>query len=114
MPKIAGDTNALGRDVNNAYKVPTNLETGTVIDWDVNTIFYNEINANKTYTFANLIEGQMIILAIKNTSASTITVDFPTLVSAYYVNAINSGKENIYTFIRINNKTYVTVVDGMA
>jgi hypothetical protein len=114
MPKLGGDSNAIGKDLNHAYKAPTDLSSSTVIDWDENSIFFNTISANKTYTFSNMVEGQTIVFIVKNTGASAITLTFPTLVSIYFVNTVQPGKENIYTFLRCNSKTYVTVIDGMA
>lgn len=113
MPSISGnDINAKAKSINLAHKVPTFLNGSTNVDWSLNTIFYDIIAANKTYTFSNVSEGLIVVLTVKNTSGSTITLTFPTLLGSSTTLNVLSNKENVYTFIRSNNKTYVTVLDG--
>jgi len=81
------------------------------VDWSLGDTFYKDISTSSTFTFSNLANGKTIIVILKNTGASDITVTFPTsLKSGILYNIISPNKENIYTFIRSNNKTYASVV----
>lgn len=107
MPKLSGDSNVLGRSINYAYKPSTDLLSNTNIDWSLNLNYYNNISSNKTYTFSNTIENQTIVLVIKNTGASTITLGFPTLLKNLdFQYTVLAGKTTIYTFLKLNNVIY--------
>lgn len=90
------------------------LAAGTNIDWSQGNSFYNNISANKTYTFSNVRNGNTVILLVKNTSGSTITLILPSNVNNSIILTVAAGKTNVYTFIRSNGFTYAAVVDGMS
>lgn len=114
MPKITGNANALAQSFNHAYKEPVDLSTETNIDWGLNSLFYNNISSNKTYTFSNMIEGQTITLKIKNTGASTITLTFPSLLKNLdFQNTVLAGKTTVYTFFRLNSLTFAIAAIDM-
>jgi hypothetical protein len=56
--------------------------SGVAIDWSLGGVFYKDISSAGTYTFtfSNNTNGRTIILTVKNTSGSTITLAFPTLI----------------------------------
>lgn len=84
------------------------------IDWSAADTFYKLISTNTTFTFSNLAIGQKTVI-LKNTGASNIQVTFPSgILSSGSLNVIiQPNKENIYTFIRSNGKTYVVSVTDM-
>ena len=92
------------------------LITALNIDWALGPFFYRDISASSTFTFSNLVEGKTISVAIRNTSASEITVIFPTVIkSSAFVNTVKSSlKETVFTFMRINGKTYAASVGDMS
>jgi hypothetical protein len=84
---------------------------GTNIDWSTGDTFYKEISTSSFFTFSNEENGKTILVILKNTGASNITITFPSaLKSGTLYNIVSPLKENIYTFVRSNNKTYVTAV----
>lgn len=88
------------------YNIPS-----TVIDWTQGDTQYQLISSNTTYTFSNALNGQTILVIIKNTGVNDITLTFPTaLKSGVLNNIVSPGKENIYTFVKSNNKFYVSVI----
>ena len=99
-----------------AYNLPASSITGTVIDWTLYNAFFKDISANTTFTFSNLVEGKTITVALRNTTGATVlTVNWPTAkVDPGYSGAINPGKDAIFTFMRINNTTYLTAVKDFA
>jgi hypothetical protein len=115
MPNIGGnDANAKGMSVNLALKTVTDIGVSTAIDWTLNTSYFNIITANKTFTFSNVTDNKIIIVAIRNNSAGTITLTWPTVVQNLMINTVSPSRENVYTFIRSNGKIYATCLDGMA
>lgn len=102
--------------VPNIINYDVDLVETTDINWSVGNIFRNSFSTSgtKTYTFSNQLAGQVLILIVKNTSGSPITLSFPTLVNNSITLTVANNKENVYTFIRSNGKTYATVVDGLA
>ena len=112
LPNSSVTYNMLAPDVQAAILNISNIDIGalTNIDWSLGNTFFNQINISKSYTFSNLVNGKIIVVAIKNTSGSTITVTFP---AGYKKNLDFSGSvlasyENVYTIIRSNNTTYIT------
>lgn len=102
---VIGGTGA-GGGLPTDYNIPS-----TVINWAEGDTQYQEISSNRTYTFSNDLNGQTILVIIKNTGVSDITLTFPTaLKSGILNNIVSPGKENIYTFVKSNNKIYVSVV----
>lgn len=95
---------------------PVSIDTqivGTDIDWSNGDTFYKLISSNTSFTFSNVTNGKTIAVSIKNTGASDITLTFPSALTSGILNLIVSpGKENIYTFVRSNNKTYVSVISN--
>jgi len=115
LPNQSVNLSMLGPDVITAIAniSDTDLAAGTVIDWSLSNVFFNVIAANKTFTFTNMVNGKTIVVIIKNTSGGAITPTFPTALFSGALPTVASGTENVYTFIRSNSKTYVSVVDGM-
>lgn len=84
------------------------------INWALGDSFYKLISTNSTFTFSNVSTGQKTVI-IKNTSGASVTVTFPVgiLKSGTLNQTILAGKENVYTFLYSNSKTYVAVVADM-
>ena len=102
-----------------AVWVPLNLPrnkniSALNIDWNDGEIFYKDISADSTFTFSNLQNGKTIIVIINNTDTLSHTVAFPTTLARNdIVLSVLNGKENVYTFVRSNGKTYVTSVSEL-
>lgn len=92
--------------------IPTDVAISALdVDWSLGDTFYKNISISSTFTFSNLINGKTILVILKNTGASDITVTFPTaLKSGVLYNIISPNKENIYTCIRSNGKTYISAI----
>ena len=89
--------------------------SGTNVDWSVGDTFYKSISSNTVFTFSNTSNAKTISVILKNTSASDITVTFPTcLTSGILPTTIASGKESLFTFTKSNNKIYAGALTDMA
>lgn len=96
--------------------IPVSQEITTLdVDWALGNVFYKDISTSETLTFSNISDGQIITVIIKNTSGSPVGITLP--VGIYKDPsldlAIDAGKENLYTFIRSNGKTYVSYLNKM-
>jgi hypothetical protein len=76
----SNDIAATGKD----FRHPVDLsgeDDDTVIDWDIGNVFYDELSANRTFTFANKRIGRSIQIVIKlNGHTPTWPVDIGTVV----------------------------------
>jgi len=89
--------------------------TALNVDWSIGDTFYKLISSSSTFTFSNTLDGKTILVILKNTGASNITVTFPAaLTSGVLNNVVQPNKENIYTFVRSNGKLYVSAVTDLA
>ena len=81
------------------------------VNWSSGDTFYKLISTSSTFTFSNTINGKTVSVILKNTSSSSITVTFPVgiLTTGILNTTIQASKENIYTFIKSNDKIYVNV-----
>ena len=81
------------------------------VNWSSGDTFYKLISTSSTFTFSNTINGKTVSVILKNTSSSSITVTFPVgiLTTGTLNTTIQASKENIYTFIKSNDKLYVNV-----
>ena len=73
------------------------------VDFRKSMTFTKDISANSTFTFSNVIVGKSIMVTLKNTGASAITVNFsdsniiyPGVATSY---TINAGKVTAFTFL---------------
>lgn len=85
------------------------------IDWSLGELFYKDLAASSTLTFSNLQDGKTISVAIRNTSGADIAITLPTVIkSASFVNTVKaSNKETVFTFMRLNGKTYAASIGDM-
>lgn len=92
------------------------IGSSNVIDWSTGDIFHKSISTNETFTFSNISEGQSICVIILNTSASAKTITLPAgiIKSDDLDLSVDSNKYNAYTFIRSNEKTFVSYVSKMS
>ena len=88
---------------------------GDDIDWSEGFVFWKEIDTNTTFTFSNIADGKVVTLIVKNIEATDRTITLPSgLIGDPNVDLIvEPSKENIYTFVRSNGKTYVSYVSQL-
>lgn len=87
---------------------------GFDIDWSSGRVFYKDVSTAPTFTFSNIADGKDIIVSVRNTGGSSITVTFPTTVKdASFSGLVSAGRESIFTFVRYNGKTAATVVSDL-
>ncbi len=84
------------------------------IDWALGSVFKKSISADATFTFANVQDGKCISIAVENTDSSAHVITMP--AGIYWplgeaVTAIAATASNVYTFIRIDGKTYAAVTE---
>lgn len=101
--------------INGVHNAGSTGMSGLDIDWSLGENFYKEVSSNSTITFSNIQDGKVVLLVIRNTSNSNITLTLPSGIykDAYLDLTVPSLKENVYTFIRTNGKTYVSYVVGL-
>lgn len=85
------------------------------IDWSLGNLFYKDLSTSSTFTFSNLQDGKTISVAIRNTSGADITITLPSVIkSSTFVNVVKaSNKETVFTFMRMNGKTYAASIGDM-
>ena len=90
--------------------------TGTTINWLSGSMFYRDVTAATTFTFSNLTSavGKEIHVAIRNTSASIVTITWPTIVRATgFVSTVLANRETLFSFRYMNGKVYATSTSDM-
>ena len=94
---------------NNTYEAPLLNE----LDWNAAHIFYKEISATEVFSFKNNGNGKMIILVVKNISATDQQIDAPGMswVKSIPILTIKPGAVNIYTMIGAGATIFVNVVE---
>lgn len=97
------------------FVVPSIAISVLNIDWSLGTVFYKDVAANSTFTFSNLIDGKVISVVIRNTSVANITLTLPAGIfrDTTIDLVVEPSKENVYTFIRSNSKTYASFVSKL-
>lgn len=90
--------------------------SGVDIDWEQGSLFYKNISGATTFTFSNVVEGKVISLAVENTTGGSLTIAFPAGIYKDPTIALSvlAGKTNVYTFVRVNNKTYVSYITSLS
>jgi len=85
------------------------------IDWSLGNLFYKDLSTSSTFTFSNLQDGKTISVAVRNTSGADITITLPSVIkSSTFVNVVKaSNKETVFTFMRMNGKTYASSIGDM-
>jgi hypothetical protein len=84
------------------------------IDWNSSDMLFKDVSANTTFTFSNVAEGKTISVAVTNTSGAQITITFPTgIFKVAGALTIGANEAAIYTFMRMNSKTYMTHTDKL-
>jgi len=98
-------------DIENPYWATADLN----IDWSTGIVFYKAITANTTFTFSNQTNGQIVTIAVENTTAVGVTATFPTSLwgSGIVYTAVGANSTTVFTFIRINSVNYVSYIDNM-
>lgn len=94
---------------------PTIVISALDIDWRVGSVFSKILAANSTFTFSNVADGNVIVVALTNT-ASNFTATFPAGIKwaggAAPVLTLGA-KTDVFTFCRIGSTTYGSVVQNM-
>lgn len=85
------------------------------INWAAGNVLYKDVAANSALTFSNVTDGKVVSFIIRNTSGATITLTLPTGIykAADLDLTIETLKENVYTGIRSNGKTYISGVSKL-
>lgn len=83
---------------------------GSDLDWDLANIFAKSISIATTFTFSNTPDGKIIIFKISNTSASSVTVSWPSSVVSSD-NTIGANKTKIYTFVSSGTSIYASSLE---
>lgn len=101
---------AVGAAVWELLNYPRNKNISALaIDWVTAETFWKDIAANTTFTFSNTQAGSSIVVVINNTSASAVTVTFPTgKKDSSYTGTIAANRETIYTILSSNSKIYIS------
>jgi hypothetical protein len=84
------------------------------IDWSASANYYKAINANTTFTFSNALDGQQVTLIVA-ADATARTVAFPSVKwkdASAQGTSVAAGKQNLYSFIKINGNIYATCIEG--
>lgn len=91
------------------FNAGIDLGVGTVINWRQGNVFYNNISASKSFTFSNTFVGGTVMLIIRNTGVSTITITLPTIVKNNDFDAtVMPGRQNVITFVNNAGTIYAT------
>lgn len=93
---------------------PTVVISALDIDWRVGSVFSKTLAANSTFTFSNVADGNVIVVALTNTT-SNFTVTWPTVKWAGGVAPVQTvgAKIDVYTFIRVGSVTIGSVVQNI-
>lgn len=93
---------------------PTVVISALDIDWRVGSVFSKTLAANSTFTFSNVADGNVIVVALTNT-ASNFTVSWPTVKWAGGVAPVQTvgAKIDVYTFVRVGSVTIGSVVQNI-
>lgn len=79
------------------------------IDWATGNVFTDTITSGKTYTFNNAIDGRTIIVRIRNTTGSNLSIVWPgAVVNQDTIVPANSTK--LFTLVSILGTIYMTSV----
>lgn len=83
------------------------------IDWRVGSVFSKTLAANSTFTFSNVADGNVIVVALTNT-AGNFLVTWPTVKWPGNVAPVQTigVKKDIYTFVRIGSDIHGSVVQN--
>lgn len=92
--------------INPAVLIPAS----NLIDWSLGNIHYQDISANKTYTFGTITEGQSILVRLFNTSASALTLTWPPGTRGAET-TMPASMYKLFSFSRINGVTFATQVE---
>lgn len=87
----------------------------TIIDWNIGEMFYTEALSNTTYSFQNDSNGRVKNLIVKNNSSGNIIITLPSNIiwsAGNIINTIPANESTIFTFVKANNNTYCTAVEG--
>ena len=86
----------------------------SAIDWATGTSFYKTLAANTTFTFANALPGQSVVVSVTNTSGN-FTVTWPVTVKwpndSIPVQSIGA-RTDVYSFRNINGIVYGAVAQS--
>ena len=95
---------------------PTHFAVPAVnIDWSAGDVQYKSISAATTFTFSNAVNGSTIIVAIAADGVDR-TVAFPAgiLKSPNYSGIVVANTESVFTFVRANNKIYLSEIGELS
>ena len=91
--------------------------TSTTIDWSLGNAFTKGITTGAvSISFTNTVNGQQITVAIYNSSTATLswtcsgaTIYWP---DRTVPTQTTGGKTDVYSFVRVGNKMYGTVIQN--
>ena len=118
---LVGTANTFTADQTVQGKVTARAFIGTdasiaasAIDWAIGTSFYKTLAANTTFTFANALPGQSVVVSVTNTSGN-FTVTWPVTVKwpndSIPVQSIGA-RTDVYSFRNINGIVYGAVAQS--
>lgn len=83
---------------------------GADIDWSLGQVFSKTITANTDFNFQNSSNGKTIVVHLKNTTSSALTLSWPISVRGGRT-SIPANKVLVLTFIAIDNFVFSTGVE---
>lgn len=85
------------------------------LDWGAYDTFYKDVAVNSTFTFSNISNGKSIVLAVRNSGASSVNISFPAGIIYNPASSltVDPGEYSVFTFVRTNNLIFLSVIDGM-
>lgn len=94
--------------------------SATTLDWSIASNFDYTITANTQFTFNNSKNGSQILVSVaNNTSTSNLTVTWSASTATIYwsdgvapTQSSNTGRTDVYSFMRINNKIYGSYIQN--
>lgn len=89
------------------HDIPTTVNLGgSIIDWAQGNVFASEINSDTTFSFLNDTDGRTIVIKIKNTTASSLNLTWPSSVIAPDI-LVGANKTKIVTLIKIGSDVFM-------
>jgi galactokinase len=89
------------------HDIPTTVNlSGSIIDWAQGNVFASEINSDTTFSFLNDTDGRTIVVKIKNTTASSLNLTWPSSVVSPNP-FLGANVTKIVTLIKIGTSVYM-------
>lgn len=87
------------------------------VDFSAGSIFTKSLNADSTFTFSNMTDGQTVLLLVTETGGTARTLTFPTSVrfpSGSNTASQTASKSDLYSFTKIGSLVYASQLTDMA